>query len=112
MENAVTNFVKTVVAKLTGDKATETALKNEKKASSAVKIQISGLESKIVDAEIKVQEATDSLSDAVFPSELISTSECYTQNVKIAQQRLDSAQAELDQMKESLEYWKKLLASF
>ncbi len=110
--NQVTNFLKIVTAKLTGDKDKEVAAKNEKKANAAVKGQIASLESRLIDAETKVEEATDALNEAKYPTVLVSDVETYLENILEAQNDLDEVQAELDSVKESIKYFTDLKAEF
>ena len=105
----VSNFVKEVVARIKGDDATATALKNERKATSAIKQQISALELKEVEAEDELETARTTRNEALFPSESISDSKYYVQNIARAEEALKLKQAALDTVRESKQFYQGLL---
>ena len=104
----VTNFLKQTLAFLKGDEAGVIAAQNERKSRSAFKRQISGLESKQVDAEAAVEDAQDALTRALYPTTRITNNETYIRSITSAQQTLDSAKATLEAINESLAYYAKL----
>lgn len=105
-------FMKQVVAKLKGDDAEAKAAKISRKGLSAVEGQIAALNSKKVDCEGEVEDATEALDAAKFPTEMITDNMTYIKGIKSAQERLDSKKAELDGVNDSLKYFGDLLASF
>lgn len=116
--NQITNFVKTVVAKLTGDTAQETALLNEKQATAALKSQISSLEGQVGDQETLVDEATAALKDATYPSDRIVPKgasnqqdhrRAYIENLAEANDELKAAEDVLAETKASIEFYKNIL---
>lgn len=112
MENPVTElskFAKFIVAKLTGDKATAIAIRNEKFAKSAVKQQINSLETEIVKQETKAEAAEEAFENVVYPTVEIEDTERYIENVVNAQKNLDIAKSKLKASQEDLAYFNKFL---
>lgn len=108
----VTSFVKEVLARINGDTDKAIAEKNYRKADAAVRGQISSLESRKVDAEIAVETAKEELADAKYPTNLIGDNSDYIRNIVRKQERVDEAQAELEDVNESLDYFKALNKEF
>lgn len=106
----VSTFMSIVLAKLTGDKAAEIAARNEKKARAALKGQISSLESEQVNLEEKVEDCKEALENAIYRTEPINSSEAYINGIADAQEDLDEAEEALEDNKNSIEYYKNLLA--
>lgn len=105
----LTSFGKEVVARIKGDDAEALAQANERKGRSAYKGQVSSLESRIVDLEDKVTEATEALAVAKYPTTKITDSQSYINNVRRAKEALTAAEEELEQTKESLEFYQGIL---
>lgn len=105
-------FIREVTARLTGDDAGTKAVRIAKKAFSALNSQLAALDSAQVDAEDVVEECEEALKDAKFPKEEIKDGKKYIQGIQDAQNALDKAQQELDNVIESIEYFKKLKASY
>lgn len=103
-------FESVVVERLKGENSQTLAAKISKKALNSLKGCISALESKQVDQETAVEEATEALNEAVYVTSQITNSDAYLSGIKTAQSRLDNANQDLSNTKNSLEYWKKLLA--
>lgn len=112
MASNVKSFVKQVLAQLQGNEDQVVAEKNYRKATSAVKGQISSLESKQVDAEIALDEAKEALHSAKYPTKLIKDTSDYVRNVAKKQEAVDSAQEELESINESLKFFTKLNKEF
>lgn len=106
------SFVKQVIARLSGDEAEVTAQKNYRKASSAVKSQLAALEAKLVDDEVKLEEATEALDNAKFPTLSISNNQSYVEKIRDAQADVEDAEEALKQTQESIGYFQKLQAEF
>lgn len=106
------SYVKQIIARLKGDESQVVAEKNFRKAVSSVKQQIGALENKEVDLDTQLDEANEKLSDAKYPTSLITNTQSYTQGIATAQERVDNAQAELDTTKKSISFFKALLTEF
>jgi hypothetical protein len=102
-------FLDEILKRLKGDDEGALASKISRKAISAIDSQIAGLQSKIVDAELDVENAEDALQDAIFPAKLFTSNKEYCQGIINAQDKLDEKKAELDALKKDLEYFRELL---
>lgn len=109
VKKEVSKFVSIVVAKLTGDKSTEVALRNEKLAKSAIKGQISALEAKLVKDEIALETAVEAYESAIYPTDLIVDAEQYVRNIKTAQEKAAAYQDTYDATQESITFFQALL---
>lgn len=107
---SVSKFVEIVVAKLTGDKAKETAIRNEKLAKAAIKGQISALEAKLVKDELALEQAEEALEEAIYPSDLIKDAEAYIRGIKVASDYVDELKAVVDATQDSIDYFNSLVA--
>ncbi len=105
----VSNFVAQVVARLKNDDAEVIALKNERKADSAIQSQIQALKSKLVDDESALEDAKESLENSIFPTEKITHNQSYVDSIARHQKNVDSMQDSLDSTKESIAYFTKLV---
>lgn len=105
----VSNFVSIVLAKLTGDKAKEIALRNEKKARAALRGQISALESEQVNLDEKLEDAREAFNNALYPAAPIESSEAYIESIVRAQENVDCAEENLADNINSIEFYKSLL---
>lgn len=105
------NFVKEVLARLTGDTDQAVALKNQRKANAAIEGQLAALKSRQVNAEDTVTEAQEALGNAKYPTVLIASSESYIAGIKTATEKLNSAQDALDAVNESLKFFGDLKAN-
>lgn len=108
----ITNFVKQVKAQLTGDQNEIVALKNARKADSAVNGQLAALKSKLVDLEGVVEDKQEALHLAKFPKELITSNGDFISRIKCAQENLDGANEELTEVLESIEYFDNLSTEY
>lgn len=106
----ITNFGKQILARLVGDNNEVLALKIEQKARVSLNKQISALEFKLLDADENVEKATLYFEDAIHPIELIEDSAEYAQGIVDAKENLDTATAEQTSIKETLTFFKGLLA--
>lgn len=106
------SFVKQVVAKLKGDDNEVLAEKISRKAISAVDSQIAALNAKIVDLETEKENAEEKLNEAMYPTTMITDNKYYCDNIVRAQSAVDVATENLENAKESLVYFKALLAKF
>lgn len=104
----VSNFVKSVMARIQGDDSKVVALHNERKAQTAIDSQISSLVSKQVDDEELVREAQEELHAAKYPTTKITDNKLYIQNIVAAQKKLDTAEETLKQTNDSIEFYKNL----
>lgn len=106
------SFVKQVLAAMKGDNDKVIAERNYRKANSAVKGQLSSLESKKVDAEVDLDEAKDALVAAKYPITLIKDNATYIRTIVKRQEDVDSAQEKLDSINESSTFFKELSDEF
>ena len=107
----LSKFVAEVVARLTGDTDTVTALKNERLAKASIKGQISALEGALVNAEVEVSNAEDKLFNAIYPTILIANQAGYYKTIIGAKEQLKEAEEVLSNTKESIAYAEELLAT-
>lgn len=106
------SFAKQVLAKLKGDDAAALSEKIARKAISAVEGQLAALRAKEVDLENNVEDANEALESAKYPTTVFTNNQRYIENIQYAQKACDSAQEDLDAVKESISYFETLLASF
>ena len=100
MSNKVSLFITEVTARLTGDDSTVFAVKNARKAESAINSQ----KAAEVDAEDRVEEAKEALAAAQFPTELITSSVDYIAGILQAEKRVQSTQVALEELQDSIKY--------
>jgi len=112
LAKTVKSFAEEVLARLTGDDNAAVAAKNERKARSAFKQQISSKENAIVDAEVRVEEAQEALNNALYPTTLIDSTEEYISGIAEAKDALTEAENELQTLKDQLAYFETTLATF
>ena len=105
----VSNFIKEVTARLKGDEAGVIAAKVERKALSAINGQLAALKAKQVDDETAVEDAQEALNNAIFPTAVFSDNRWYVTSIQNAQDRLESAQADLVATMESIAFFEGLL---
>ena len=103
-------FVSAVVTKAKGDKVVETAERNERIAKAAIAGQLSALEGKLVEAEIKAQNAENVYNDAVCPVELITDTKSYIAKVAKAKQDVLNTLEEVEEIKASIEEFNTILS--
>lgn len=104
----VNNFVKQVLAKLTGDGNQAIALKNARKADSAVNSQLAALKAQQVDCETKVEEAEEAYLSAKYPHEPIRDNSSYVTSVKRAYENLEAAKESKESVDKSIEFFEQL----
>ena len=105
-------FIAQVVAKLKGDNNEELAIKISRKALSAVDSQLAALRAKEVDLEGTLEDATDALNEAKFPTTMITDNQAYIRGIQNAEKAKVEAEDNLNDVKESIKYFEGLLASF
>lgn len=100
-----TNFIKQIVALIKGDDAEVKALKIQKQADSACKIELAILEGKTIDLEGKIETAKENLDLArVNYGELIEDRTQYVRNLFIAKNNLIKAENDLVQHLDNLAF--------
>jgi hypothetical protein len=108
----ITNFVKQVKAQLTGDQTEVVALKNARKADSAVNGQLAALKSRLVDLEGTVEDREESLHLVKFPKDLITDNQSFIRRINESQEMLDDAYDALVDVKSSIDYFEALAAEY
>lgn len=110
----VKNFVDQVIAYLKGDEDKTIALKNARKAQAAVKGQISALESRLVDEEDNLVEATEAAEIAMYPKVAIGSgaeaSRNYVDGLISSSEAVEDAEEAIDCTKETIKFLKAFLA--
>lgn len=117
--NKVSNFLKEVTARFKGDADAIVAAKNERKANSAIKGQLSALNGKLVDDESNVEDKQEAYNNALYPTKLIADScpgqgdanKNYVANLVKAKETLDAAKATLSSTKKSILFFEEILKS-
>lgn len=108
-KSELSKFVAATIAFITGDTDTMVALKNERLAKASIKGQLSALEGSLVNAEVEVETAKDNLEKAIYPTYLITNQQAYYENIVDAQNQLDFAEQNLEDIIASIEYANNLL---
>lgn len=103
-------FLKEVLKRIQGDQAEAVAAKITRKAISAFDAQIAGLNAKLVDAEDALENTQEAFTEAIYPKEVFTDNKSYCQSIVNAQEAVDSAQEDVDNIKASLEMFKTLLS--
>lgn len=106
------SYVRQVVAKLTGDTAKVTAEQNYRTAIASIEVQLAGLNYNLIKADGVVEKAKEKLSDAKYPSSLISDGETYLSRIHSAKENLESAESEVANIKASIAFNEALKAEF
>jgi len=109
-KDIISKFVAATIAFITGDTDTATALKNERLAQASIKGQLSALEGALVNAEVEVENAKESLTKAIYPTKLIESQSGYYEHIVCCQEKLNESEEKLKNIQDSIEYAKKLLA--
>lgn len=107
----ISTFAKEVSARLKGDEAGVIAAKVERKALSGFNGQIAALKAKLVDDETRVEDATEALNNAIYPTSVPTDNSRYIQNIVDAQASLDSATDTLDETVRTIAYFEDLLTN-
>ena len=105
----LSKFVRATIAFITGDTDTATALKNERQSRAAIKGQLSALEGSQINAEMRLETALENLEKAIHPTSLISSHSTYYANIIDAQDEVENAQAELDNVNDAKDFASQLL---
>lgn len=107
------SFVKQIVAMITGDSATETAIKIQRQAESALKVQISNREAETVNLETNIEDAKAAEAKAfVNNGQLMSSQEdraAYVRNLTEARNKVIEAEEALEDHLKTLEFLKEKL---
>lgn len=107
----ISTFAKEVAARLKGDEAGVIAAKVERKAISAFNGQIAALKAKLVDDETRVEDATEALDNAIYPTSVPTDNSKYIANIVSAQESLDKAIEMLDETISTLTYFESMLSN-
>lgn len=106
-------FVKQIVAMITGDSATETAIKIQRQAESALKVQISNREAETVNLESSIEDAEQAEAKAfINEGKLMNSAEeraAYVRNLAAARNKVTEAKQELADHLDTLEFLKSKL---
>jgi sugar diacid utilization regulator len=107
-------FVKQIIAMITGDTATETAMKIKRQAESALKVQIANREAETVNLESAVEDAkAEQLKAFVNYGKTMETTEAraeYVRTLVSAEQRISDAEEALETHLTTLEFLRGKLA--
>jgi len=107
------SFVKQIVAMITGDSATETAIKIQRQAESALKVQISNREAETVNLETNIEDAKAAEAKAfVNNGQLMSSQEdraAYVRKLTEARNKVIEAEEALEDHLKTLEFLKEKL---
>ena len=104
----VTNFMREVMARMKGDTPKAVAEKNYRTADAALTCQIAVLKGKQVKDENAVEDAKEALKNAQYPTDPISDTEQYIENIQKKQVNVDSAQKTLNDTNHSIAYFSKM----
>lgn len=108
MSKKIANFAKELKARLSQDSDGVIVAKNQRKADSAINGQIAALKSKAVDLEATVEDRTEELQKAKYPTTLITDNQSFVQGIVNATSRLDNAKAALADVNKSIEFFTQL----
>lgn len=103
------SFIKQTLSFLTNDIDEVKATKAFRKAIARVSSTISSLKYDEVNAQQKVEEKLDELNKAIFT---INVDDNYTKNISIAQTNYDIAIEKLEEIQDSIVYWKEIYDKF
>lgn len=103
-------FLDRVIAFVKGDDATAKAAKIQKKAKSLLKIEISQLENQILKQEDVISDCREAYEDSVMNGGSTDFKDDYVEVLTEKYNAWKEAEDELTQMKEQLEFYKKVLA--
>jgi len=107
-------FVKQIIAMITGDTATETAMKIKRQAESALKVQIANREAETVNLESAVEDAkAEQLKAFANYGKTMETTEAradYVRTLVLAEQRISDAEEALEIHLTTLEFLRGKLA--
>lgn len=106
MSEVQTGFIAAIAAKIKGDGAEAKASRIGRKAVSAVRGQVAGLEAKLVDAQMTVETAKENLDNAIYTTTEISDGQRYCQGIANAQANLEDAQNSLKNVEDSIAFFK------
>lgn len=99
-------FIAAIAAKIKGDGSDAKASRIGRKAVSAVRGQIAGLEAKLVDAQMAVETAKENLENAIYTTSEITDGQRYCQSIANAQQNLQMAENSLKEVEDSISFFK------
>lgn len=107
----INSFVSEVMARLKGDTPKATAIKNFRTADAALSSQIASLNAKTVKDENALEDAKEKLKNAQYPTEPITDTEAYINNIIAAQEAVDVAQKTLDATTKSIAYFESMASA-
>ena len=102
-------FVKETVARLKGDDAEVLAIKNQRKADSAINGQLAALKAKLVDDESAVEDGEELLNNAIYPNTAITDNQAYVRGISKAHEALEEAKETLENTKNSIAYFENII---
>lgn len=98
------SYLKTVIAKITGDKAQDIAASNYRKAKSILKQQTASQENTMIELEEKLAQAEEKLQNAKYPAVKIEDARVYLNTIVEAQEEVDDVKAEIQSVKDFITY--------
>lgn len=107
----LSKFRTKVVSLIEGEEAEALSARIETKARAAFKGQIAALESRKVEADLTLEDAKNDLGEALYPASGNFTSSSYINGIKTAQEVVDAAQAVVDQIDDSIEFYNETFAT-
>lgn len=106
----INSFIKQTLAFITGDTATVIAETNKRKSEAYFGQQSGELVSRIVDAEMELEEAKEALVRSIHPETRIGEAKPYLTGIARAQEKVDAAEEKLTSLKAQQAYWSQLKA--
>lgn len=93
------------LATINSDKAEEISNQNFRKANSAFRSQIAGLEAQLVDAENAVESATSAFAASITPKSVITDNASYMENILRSRNNLFNANERLTKLQEDIAFF-------
>lgn len=108
----VKSYVKQALAFITGDSNQVVAEQNYRSADAAINGQVYAQKAKLVQAEQKLETAKKAFEEAKYPTTVIRSTENYVQSVVAANNSVELAQEEVDEVKKAISFFEGLIAEF
>ena len=108
----IKSYVKQALHFLAGETDKVVAEQNFRSADAAVNGQVFALKSEEVQKEQALANAAKNLDEAKYPQFAIKNTSTYLASIVSAKRNLDEAQAQLDEVKESIVFFQGLSAEF
>jgi hypothetical protein len=105
-------FLRETIAKITGDKVEELALKNYRTAVAAVNQQLGALRLRQIKEETTLETAVEALDNAKFPKERINDPEGYVRAIRQANKAVTEAREQLDDTEYTIVFFESLIEEF